>query len=135
MKKAIILCESGWRDIRELSLELERRRISSFVLVKGNPGREVKKFISKHPRIRNIFFPRLLFRVRLPSTILFFRFFADSNVCVWSRSRTYRLIYPYCKLAGIKLIQMIEEGNKSSLDAMKENVSKVADQIEEVIKP
>src|SRR3989338_8379046 len=130
MKKVIILCEEGWQGVRELSLELAKRRIGNVVLIKGDPGREVRKFITKHPLIWNIFFPRLLFRVRLPSTILFIRLFSGSKICIWSRERTRKLIDPYCKISGVKLIYMLEEGNQILNEEMRKNILEVVGKIE-----
>ena len=133
--RVLILCEAGWRDIRELSLELAQRGVRNSVLVKGDPGREVKEFITKHELIENHFFPRLIFRVRLPSFIIYLRYTCGVKVCVWTNPRTERLLKPYCMLIGIRLIHFVEEGNKTPMDQAHENIRNACLMIEEFLRP
>lgn len=129
----LILCEAGWRDVRELSLELTRRNIENFVLVKGDPGREVREFITQHKLIHHYFIPRWIFRVRLPSLILFLRFAKKAKVCVWTNPRSERLLAPYCYLTGIKLVRFVEEGNRLPPEKMEDNVRNSCSAIEDLM--
>ena len=126
----LILCEAGWRDIRELSLELARRNIENFVLIKGDPGREVKNFITPHESIHNYFIPRWMYRVRLPSFLMFFAWAKKVNVCVWSNPRSKGLLAPYARFCKVKLVRLVEEGNKMPLPEMRENVRNLCDLIQ-----
>ncbi|MBI4431687.1 MAG: hypothetical protein HY587_08260 [Candidatus Omnitrophica bacterium] len=132
-KSVVILCEAGWRDIRELALELERQGVRSTVLIKGDPGREVKSFITERPLIRNYFFPRIIYRVRLPSFVWYLRFAHKAKVCVWTNPRSQRLLAPYCRMVGVRLVRFIEEGNKAPLDEMQKNIRNICSAIRELL--
>ena len=129
----MILCEAGWRDVRELSLELARRNIENFVLIKGDPGREVREFITQRKLIHHYFIPRWIFRVKLPSSVLFLRFAKKAKVCVWTNPRSGRLLAPYCSLTGIKLVRFVEEGNRLPQEKMEGNVRNSCSAIEDLI--
>ncbi len=126
----LILCEAGWRDARELSLELARRGIENFVLVKGNPGAEVKAFITQHKLIHNYFIPRWMYRVRLPSFLFFFAWVKKVKACVWSNRRSEGLLAPYARLCNVKLVRLVEEGNKMPLPEMHAKIQSLSDSIE-----
>gem|GEM_PF-2375463 len=130
----VVLCEAGWRDIRELSLELARRNIDTFVLIKGDPGREVRNFISRYKLIHNYFIPRWMYRVQLLSFVIFFRFAKKAKVCFWTNPRTERLLAPYCAVAGLKLMQLVEEGNRLPVEKMNRNIRNTCSAIEDLIK-
>ena len=130
----LILCEAGWRDVRELSLELARRNIENFMLVKGDPGREVREFITRHKLIRSYFIPRWMYRVNLPSLVLFLRFAKKAKVCVWTNPRSERLLALCCSLAGIKLVRFVEEGNRLPQEKMEDNVRNSCSAVEDLIR-
>lgn len=60
-KRHILVCETGWQRIRELSISLSLRKIPSAVLIKGLPDRQVRRMITKYEGINNIFIPERFF--------------------------------------------------------------------------
>ena len=60
-KKHILVCESGWRKIRELSIKLAKQDIVSTVLIEGLVEPQVKAMITRHRGINNVFIPEGVF--------------------------------------------------------------------------
>ena len=96
--KYIILCEAGWHNARELSLELCRRNIPSSVLIKGRPGKEVRGMITGHSLINNIFIPEKLFSVFLFLYIFSSIFITGELTVFFNKEKTYNMI------AGLKKV-------------------------------
>ncbi len=105
----IILCEAGWRNVRELSLKLAAENIRAFVVIKGDPGREVKQMISELENIRNIFVPRIFFRVYLPIVVLELILFKKARLCLWTHQRTSRELAPLLAIFGIRIFRLVEQ--------------------------
>lgn len=112
----LILCEEGWQNFRNLSLALAEKGIQTAVLIKGDPGGEVRAFISRRPRVKNYFVPRLLFRITLPFFLVWLARVENCRVCVWSRERTRDFIAAICTLFDMQLVRMVEEGSKYHLE-------------------
>ncbi|MBU3911583.1 MAG: hypothetical protein KKD90_03255 [Candidatus Omnitrophica bacterium] len=60
-KRYILVCETGWRMTRELSISLSSESMSSVVLIKGAPDKHVRRMITCYKKVRNVFIPPRLF--------------------------------------------------------------------------
>jgi len=91
-KKYILVCEKRWRKIRELSLDLAEKGISSTVLIRGLVRPDVERMITAHKEISNVFVPEKLFTL-----ILFMRMATSLILCprrrlliALSKEKTYK---------------------------------------------
>ncbi len=91
-KKYIILCEAGWHNARELSLEMSRKNMRSSVLIKGRPDKEARQMISRHKLISNIFIPDKFFAVFVYLYISLSVFFAKELVIFFNREKSYNML-------------------------------------------
>lgn len=96
--KHIILCEAGWHNARELSLELSRKNIPSAVLIKGRPEKEVRQMISRHGLINNIFIPEKVFAIFLFLYIFSSVFFTRELTVFFNKEKTYNMIAGFKKV-------------------------------------
>lgn len=69
-KRYILVCEKGWRGIRELSLDLASKGISSTVLIRGSVDKDVKGMITARREINNVFIPERFFTLVLLTRII-----------------------------------------------------------------
>ena len=60
-KRYILVSEKGWRGIRQLSLDLADKGISSSVLIRGMVDKAVRDMITKRREINNVFIPEKIF--------------------------------------------------------------------------
>lgn len=89
-EKYILACDSGWRHIREFSLELAGRKIPSTVIIKGFPDKKVRRMITKHDGINNIFVPEKGFTPFL-FIYIFLNIFSGKQLLLFaSKEKTYK---------------------------------------------
>jgi len=69
-KRYILVCEKGWRGIRELSLDLAGKGIPSTVLIKGAASKDVQNMITGRKEIKNVFIPERIFALVLFTRII-----------------------------------------------------------------
>ena len=111
-KKHILVCESGWRGIRELSIDLAGRDIPSTVLIEGLIDKEVREMITRHRGIRNLFIPErifmpFLFVYVLVSSLVFSR---RGLAIFLSKEKTYNRLAPFKKISP--RIELVKIGDK-----------------------
>lgn len=56
-KKYVLICEAGWRYVRERAIEFSNKNIYATILIKGLPAKEVRDMITRLKGIDNIFIP------------------------------------------------------------------------------
>jgi len=99
-KRYVLICESGWRRIRELSLDLANKSIPSTVLIEGLVDRQIRTMITRHKGIDSIFIPEKLFApflfIYLTLALIIFPKAAFSIYI--SKERTYNRLTLFKKL-------------------------------------
>ncbi len=108
-KKYILACESGWRGIRELSIDLAGKDIPSTVLIEGLIEKETREMITRHKGIRNLFIPAKIFTPFLfvyvfISSIVFSRRGLSiflSKEKTYNRVTLFKKIFPHIELAKV----------------------------------
>jgi len=108
-KRHILLSETGWRGIRELSISLLLRKIPSSVLIKGMPDKQVRQMITRHDGIKNLFIPEKVFSLYAYMYILMCVFMkrrlflaVEGKNKTFSRLANLRKIFPSIELIRIK---------------------------------
>ncbi len=114
-RHVILICEDGWEGIRKFALLLSERKIPVLVIIKGNPGREVREMISPKPDIRNYFFERNLYRVVLYPLLVWFYLRYRWDICCITKERTYKELRILQRLLGFSLYYFLESGTNSLL--------------------
>lgn len=99
-KKYIILCEAGWHAARELSLEMARKNIRSSVLIKGRPDKEVRRMITGHKLISNVFIPDKFFAVFVFLRILSGILFGKELAVFYNKGKTEKMLAGFKKMSG-----------------------------------
>jgi len=99
-KKYIILCEAGWHNARELSLEMSRKNIPSTALIKGRPEKDVRQMISRHDLINNMFIPDRFFAIFL-FLYLFLNILSAKEVMVFfNKGKTQNMLAVFNKISS-----------------------------------
>jgi len=60
-KRYILVSEKGWHGIRQLSLDLADKGLSSTVLIRGMADKAARDMITKRMEINNVFIPGKIF--------------------------------------------------------------------------
>lgn len=98
-KKHILVCERGWQGIRELSLDLARRDITSTVLIEGLIDKETREMITSYNGINNLFIPEKIFAPLLYMYILVnLLLFRGKLSIALSKEKTYHRLLRFRKL-------------------------------------
>ena len=111
----ILICEDGWEGVREFSIFLAEQKIPVSVIIKGDPGGEVKKMIFPKPGIRNYFFERNLYRVVLYPLLIGWFFIKRWDVCCITKERTYKELRVLQQLLKFDLYLFLDNGKNSLL--------------------
>ena len=99
-KKYIILCEAGWHNARELSLEMARKDIPSTVLIKGRPEKDVRQMILGHDLISNVFIPDRFFVIFL-FLYIFSNILSAKEVTVFfNKEKMQNMLAVFKKISG-----------------------------------
>lgn len=116
-RHVVLICEDGWEGIRKFALLLSENKIPVSVIIKGDPGKEVKEMVSPKPGIRNYFFERNLYRVVLYPLLgwLYLRY--GWNLCCITKERTYKALRVPEKIFGFSLHYFLESGTNSLLQS------------------
>lgn len=99
-KKHVILCEAGWHNARELSLELARKNIPAQVLIKGRPEKEVRQMISRRDLINNIFIPDKFFAVFVFLYIFSGILFGKELAVFYNKGKTEKMLAGFKRISG-----------------------------------
>lgn len=108
-KRYILVCERGWRGIRDISLDLAGKNIPSTVLIRGLPEGRVRKMITPHKGINNVFIPEKFFTpfifiyvilamVLSPGRKLSIFLSKDKT---YGRMRVFKKIFPHIELTNV----------------------------------
>jgi len=91
---AILVCEDGWETTRKLALRLASQGTDVSIVIKGDPGSEVRRMISPKTGIRNYFVKRSLYRVAFFPLLLWLslRKKHGTGICGVTKERTYRAL-------------------------------------------
>ena len=109
-KRYILVCEKGWRKIRESSLELASKNMSSTVLIRGLVEKDVREMITRHDRIKNIFIPEKIFLPFLFVYVLIAAILSYGRLSIsLSKDKTYNRLNVFKKVFhSIELIKAFE---------------------------
>lgn len=99
-KRYIILCEAGWHNARELSLEIARKNMRSSVLIKGRPEKEVRQMISRRNLINNIFIPDKFFAVFVFLYIFSGILFGKELAVFYNKGKTEKMLAGFKKISS-----------------------------------
>nr|MBU1328415.1 hypothetical protein [Candidatus Omnitrophota bacterium] len=99
-KKHVILCEAGWHNARELSLELDRKNIPVSVLIKGRPEKEARQMISRHKLISNIFIPDKFFAVFVFLYVFSGILFGKELEVFYNKGKTEKMLAGFKKISA-----------------------------------
>ena len=109
-KRYILVCEKGWRKIRESSLELASKDMPSTVLIRGLVEKDVREMITRHDRIKNIFIPEKIFLPFLFVHVLITAILSCGRLSIFlSKDKTYNRLNVFKKVfRSIELIKVFE---------------------------
>ncbi|MFC1667579.1 hypothetical protein ACFL0P_06975 [Candidatus Omnitrophota bacterium] len=110
-KKHVLICEKGWRRIRELSLDLESKNIHSTVLIKGLVDKDVREMITRHDGVSNVFISGKFFTPFLFIYIIVTLILSKGGelVIFLSKEKTYGRLSVFKKIfPSIDLIKVFE---------------------------
>ena len=116
-RHVILICEDGWEGIREFALFLSEKRIPVSVIIKGEPGDEVKEMISPKAGIRNYFFERNLYRLILYPLLMGLFLVKRWNIVCITKERTYKELLILQRFLGFDLYLFFDSGKDSVLQA------------------
>lgn len=98
-KKHILVCERGWQEVRELSLDLARRDIASTVLIEGLVDKETREMITSYNGINNLFIAEKIFTPFLHLYTLANLLIFKGRISIFlSRKKTYHRLLMLKKL-------------------------------------
>ena len=112
-RNVILICEDGWEGIREFSIFLSQKGIFVSVIIKGDPGIEVREMITPRPGIQNYFLKRDSYRIVLFPLLLWFYLWNRWDVCCVTKMRTYENLKKIKYLIPFGLY-LFEDGGKDS---------------------
>ncbi len=112
-KHVVLICEDGWEGIREFAIKLSAKGIPVSVIIKGDPGPEVREIITSLPKIKNYFFKRNPYRLFLFPLLIGLYLREGWNVCCITKKRTYRHLQKLQSLLKFRLYFFEESGKNS----------------------
>lgn len=113
VRHVVLISEDGWEGIREFARKLSAQGIPVSVIIKGDPGSEVREIITPLPKVKSYFFKRKPYRVFLFSLLLWLRLKERWDVCCITKERTYRQLRKLQALLKFQLY-LFEENGKNS---------------------
>ena len=116
MKKFVLICEDGWEGTRKFALSLASQGTPVSVVVKGDPGYEVRQMISPKPGIRNYFLQRPLYWAALLPLLFWLFLKGQWNTCCITKRRTYQSLRKLQTLFRcFDLYLFLERGDQSQV--------------------
>ncbi len=114
-RHVVLICEDGWEGIRKFVLFLSENKIPVSVIIKGDPGNEVKEMISSKPGVQNYFFERNSYRVFLYPLLGWLYLRRRWDVCCITKERTYKELKVLQRIFRFSLYHFLESGSNSLL--------------------
>lgn len=115
IRHVVIVCEDGWEGIRRFALLLSENSIPVSVIIKGDPGKEVREMITHKPGVRNYFFGRRSYRILLLPLLFWLKLKHRWDVCCITKERTYQSLRKLENLLNFELYLFLDNGKDSSL--------------------
>lgn len=113
LSHVVLICEDGWEGIRRFALLLSENNVRVSVIIKGNPGREVRQMITPMPEIRNYFFNRNFYRIILIPLLVGLFLRSRWQVCCVTKQRVLKEISLLKKWLGVRFYEFVESGSDS----------------------
>jgi hypothetical protein len=114
-RHVVLICEDGWEGIRKFALLLSENKIPVSVIIKGDPGKEVKEMISSKLGIQNYFFKRNSYRLFLYPLLGWLSLRRRWDVCCITKERTYKELKVLQRIFRFSLYHFLESGSNSLL--------------------
>ncbi len=92
LNEVILLAEHGWQGMRHCALDFAQEGHHVTVLIKGRPSKEVRKFLSKKPHIKNYFISIKLFSMIYPFILFYKKILKNIHVIVYQTSKAEKIV-------------------------------------------
>lgn len=91
-RRILFVVESGWKGMREASLEYLKKGYMVDIIIKGYVKNDIIDMITKPDGLRLLFIPRCLFRTYLILYLFTHKLLTDLSTIYVSKERTLRFI-------------------------------------------
>ena len=108
-KRVVCLVETGWKGVRELSIDLVKRGVPSLCIIKGKLDKEILEIITKYEKMSPISIRRKIFKLYI--VMIFLKNYALGNtICIIMDSKkNYPWVRAINKILAIKTILLVEK--------------------------